>query len=160
MDDSSVWQVFLPDEAATRAAGARLSAALPSGAVVYLQGELGAGKTTLTRGLLMALGHTGRVKSPTYTLVESYPLATCTVHHFDLYRFADPAEWHEAGLSELFDAHSLCLIEWPDKAGTWLPAADVLLALTLEGEGRRLTLTACSPQGHACLTRLISLAVP
>ena len=108
----------------------------------------------------MALGHTGRVKSPTYTLVESYPLATCTVHHFDLYRFADPAEWHEAGLSELFDAHSLCLIEWPDKAGTWLPAADVLLALTLEGEGRRLTLTACSPQGHACLTRLISLAVP
>ena len=160
MDTHTTLTVGLADEAATLAFGEALASRLVPGMTVFLEGDLGAGKTTLTRGILRGFGHAGRVKSPTYALVESYELPQLAVHHFDLYRFADPAEWHEAGLSELFDAHSLCLIEWPDKAGAWLPAADVLLALTLEGEGRRLTLTACSPQGHACLTRLISLAVP
>ncbi len=154
MDDSSVWQIALADEAATLAAGRQLASGLGGGMVITLYGDLGAGKTTLTRGVLAGLGHVGRVRSPTYTLVEPYHLANLDVFHFDLYRFADPAEWRDAGFSEYFGPHSLCLLEWPDKAEGWLPAADLAVNLALDGAGRLLTVTALTPRVTACLSIL------
>ena len=123
MDDSSVWSLRLADEAATLAAGRQLACGLGGGVIVTLHGDLGAGKTTLTRGVVSGLGHVGRVRSPTYTLVEPYELPTLAVYHFDLYRFADPAEWRDAGFAEYFGPHSLCLLEWPEKAQGCLPPA-------------------------------------
>lgn len=152
MNDNSLG--LLPDETATLALGGQLARALSIGSVIYLYGELGAGKTTLTRGLLAALGHHGRVKSPTYTLVESYPLPQLTVHHFDLYRMTDPLEWEDAGFRDYFSPESLCLIEWPDKAAGLLPPADIELTLAILDEGRRFKLNAFTDKGRACLTRL------
>jgi len=152
MNDNSLG--LLADEAATLELGARLAQALCPGTVLYLYGELGAGKTTLTRGLLRGLGHHGRVKSPTYTLVESYPLPTLTVHHFDLYRMADPLEWEDAGFRDYFSPETLCLIEWPDKAAGLAPAADIELTLAIIDEGRHFTIHALTEQGRACLARL------
>lgn len=152
MNDNSLG--LLPDEAATLALGGRLARALSTGTVLYLYGELGAGKTTLTRGLLTALGHSGRVKSPTYTLVESYPLPQLTVHHFDLYRMADPLEWEDAGFRDYFSPDTVCLIEWPDKAAGLLPPADIELTLAIIDEGRSFSLNALTDKGRVCLTRL------
>lgn len=148
----------LADEAATLALGARLAGALEPGMAIYLIGELGAGKTTLTRGLLGGFGHKGRVKSPTYTLVESYPLEQLTVHHFDLYRMADPEEWEDAGFRDYFSAATVCLIEWPDKAQDLLPPADMNIMLSVADEGRHFSLTALTDKGRACLTRLTTQA--
>ncbi|NDV13338.1 tRNA (adenosine(37)-N6)-threonylcarbamoyltransferase complex ATPase subunit type 1 TsaE [Crenobacter caeni] len=156
MDDSSSTSGLLADEAATLALGGALAGSLTPGMVVYLDGDLGAGKTTLTRGLLRALGHTGRVKSPTYALVESYAFDGLDVHHFDLYRFNDPQEWDDSGLAELFGEHSLCLVEWPDKAQGLLPPADLTVALEVDGGQRRYRLTAHDDTGRQCLTRLSS----
>ncbi|WP_165916805.1 tRNA (adenosine(37)-N6)-threonylcarbamoyltransferase complex ATPase subunit type 1 TsaE [Crenobacter luteus] len=154
MNDSSLASGHLADETATLALGAALARAVAAGTVIYLEGELGAGKTTLTRGLLRALGHAGRVKSPTYTLVESYPLPGLTAHHFDLYRMADPEEWEDAGFRELFDETSVCLVEWPEKAAGLVPPPDLTLSLAIDGDGRRYRLHAHTPNGHACLNRL------
>lgn len=154
MDDTSVRQGSLPDEAATLALGGALARAVAPGTVFYLWGDLGAGKTTLSRGLLAGLGHHGRVKSPTYTLVESYPLATLTVHHFDLYRFADPEEWEDAGFRDYFGPDTLCLVEWPDKAADLLPRADLIVELAVAGNGRNYRITAQTDIGQSCLTRL------
>ena len=155
MNDSLKHTQTLADEQATGQFAARLTAAVRPGLVIYLHGELGAGKTTLVRKLLTALGHQGRVKSPTYALVESYVLPLCPVHHFDLYRFADPQEWEDSGLRELFSADALCLIEWPDKAQGLLPAADWIIELTVTGpQARQLSLTAHSPSGSTCLNTL------
>ena len=154
MDDTSVHCGSLPDEAATLALGGALARALQAGVVIFLQGDLGAGKTTFSRGLLAGLGHAGRVKSPTYTLVESYPLASLTVHHFDLYRFADPEEWDDAGFRDYFGQDTVCLVEWPDKAGDLLPVADLTLELEVSGQGRTYRLTASTETGQSCLTRL------
>ncbi len=156
MDDSSSTSGLLADEAATLALGGALAGSLTPGMVVYLDGDLGAGKTTLTRGLLRGFGHTGRVKSPTYALVESYAFAGFDVHHFDLYRFNDAQEWEDSGLAELFGEHSLCLVEWPDKAEGLLPPPDLTVALEVDGEGRRYRLTAHDDTGRQCLTRLSS----
>ncbi len=114
---SAVFRLDLPDEAATLELGARLAGALAPGLAIWLRGDLGAGKTTLTRGLLRELGFTGRVKSPTYTLVELYSFPRFNLYHFDLYRFADPDEWEDAGFREYFNPGSVCLVEWPDKGG-------------------------------------------
>ncbi len=149
----------MPDEAATRALGAALALAIAPGMSIRLQGDLGAGKTTLTRALLAECGYAGKVKSPTYTLVESYSLPAMTVHHFDLYRFADPQEWDDSGFSDYFAPDTLCLIEWPDKAGTLLPAADIELRLEVEGEGRCYHIKALTETGLACLKRLSTQAV-
>lgn len=122
--------------------------------IVYLQGELGAGKTTLARGILHALGVKERVKSPTYTLVEPYTISSLYLYHFDFYRLKNPNEWVDAGLREHFNSTSLCLVEWPAKAGGQLPAPDVTIDMTVAGDGRSILLSAETEAGRNCLTRL------
>lgn len=142
---------FLPDESATLQLGESWAESLQSPLVVYLQGDLGAGKTTFTRGLLRGLGHQGAVKSPTYAIVESYPLPSLTLHHFDLYRFSTPEEWEDAGLDDLFSDGSVCLIEWPQQGGEFTPPADLTITLTHADNGRNCTVTAHTPQGRKSL---------
>ncbi|MCA1798184.1 MAG: tRNA (adenosine(37)-N6)-threonylcarbamoyltransferase complex ATPase subunit type 1 TsaE [Xanthomonadaceae bacterium] len=144
----------LEDAAATEAAGAALATSLSGRTgVIALHGELGAGKTTLVRGLLHALGHAGAVRSPTYTLVEPYTLGGMRVLHLDLYRLADAAELDALGLrEEVGDA--LVLVEWPERAARALPAADLDLVLSHDGERRRLAVHAHSPLGEACAQAL------
>lgn len=147
-------QRALADEADTRALGAGLAAALRPGMSVWLSGDLGAGKTTLVRGLLRALHFTGRVKSPTFSLVEFYSFSSFNLYHFDLYRFADPIEWEEAGFRECFNDRSICLVEWPEKAAGCLPEPDLLIRLEFAGDGRMATLTGTTEAGRRCLERL------
>jgi tRNA threonylcarbamoyladenosine biosynthesis protein TsaE len=141
----------LPDEQATLALGGALAPCLAPGLTVYLRGELGAGKTTLVRGVLRALGHEGAVKSPTYTLVELYEVSRLHLHHFDFYRFQDPKEWIDAGFRESFNGHNVSLIEWPERAGGMLPPADLDIALGLLATGRSVELTSSTPAGEKCL---------
>lgn len=135
---------FLPNEAATLALGERTTSLFRAPVVIHLQGNLGAGKTTFTRGLLRGLGHTGAVKSPTYAIVESYALPQTTVHHFDLYRFTSPEEWFDAGLDDLI-ANSIVLIEWAEQGGEYTPAPDYTIHLEPHNSGRQCTLQACTP---------------
>ncbi len=146
--------VFLPDEAATLALGAKLGALLRPGSYLALRGDLGSGKTTLTRGMLRALGYDGRVKSPTYTLVEAYKLSRLDFYHFDFYRFADPHELIDSGLREAFDGKAVCVVEWPERAAGFLPCPDLNLTLTIRGHGREAVLVAESETGRECLRRL------
>lgn len=148
-------KVFLPDEDAQREFGARLASMLPSsgGFVIYLEGNLGAGKTTLTRGLLHGLGHRGSVRSPTYTLIEPYELGRRSVAHLDLYRLADPEELEYLGLRDLLEDACLMLVEWPEKGVGMLPPADLKLILEFAEEGRNLTLEALSAEGNALATK-------
>ena len=145
---------FLPDEKATLGLGAALARGLTPGLTMYLRGELGAGKTTLVRGILRALGHQGPVRSPTYALVEVYELSRLHFHHFDFYRFHDPREWIDAGFRESFDGRNLTVIEWPEKAGDLLPPADVEIALEFAETGREARLFSNSLAGQKALTGL------
>lgn len=147
-------KTFLPDEAATLALGAALAHCLEPGLIVYLRGDLGAGKTTLVRGVLRELGHTGPVRSPTYTLVELYAVSRLDLHHFDFYRFHDPSEWIDAGFRESFNDRSVSLIEWPEKAAGSLPPADVEITLQASGSGRSASFTHNSIRGQRCLASL------
>lgn len=149
--------MHLADEAATLALGARLAQAIVPGLSLYLHGDLGSGKTTLVRGLLRGLGYAGRVKSPTYTLVELYTVSRLNLYHFDFYRFRDPKEWRDAGFSEYFNGTAVCLVEWPEKAAGLLPAADLDIALGFAGDGRDLSIRAGTESGNACLNRLMQL---
>ncbi len=145
----------LPDEAATLAAGARLAALLAGSELIFLEGELGAGKTTFSRGLLRGLGHEGSVKSPTFTLVEPYELASGhEVFHFDLYRLGDPDELEYVGIDDYLDSRQLCLVEWPEKGHDCLPDSDLTVRLELEGEGRRMTIEAGSTHGSEIVRQL------
>jgi tRNA threonylcarbamoyladenosine biosynthesis protein TsaE len=144
----------LPDEAATAALGAALAECLVPGLSIHLRGELGAGKTTLVRGVLRALGHQGPVKSPTYTLVEVYEVSRLHLHHFDFYRFQDPREWTDAGFRESFNGQVVSLIEWPERAAGQLPPADIEIELETSGSGRSASLRSSSPSGRECLARL------
>ena len=132
---------ILKDEAATVHAAAVLATQLRPGQVIYLHGDLGAGKTTLVRGILHALGHVGKVKSPTYTIVEPYNLAIASCYHFDLYRFQDPEEWEAAGFRDYFNASSICLVEWPERAEQVLPQADIEIQFDILPHGRVLHIT-------------------
>jgi tRNA threonylcarbamoyladenosine biosynthesis protein TsaE len=150
-------KMHLPDEAATRVLGARLAALIVPGLAIYLHGELGAGKTTLARGILRGLGYAGRVKSPTYTLVEVYAVSRLNLYHFEFYRFRDPKEWRDAGCNEYFNEASVCLVEWPEKAAGVLPVADLDITLEIAGDGRDLTVSAGTEHGTACLDRLTQM---
>jgi tRNA threonylcarbamoyladenosine biosynthesis protein TsaE len=146
----------LPDAAATSRLGAALAVNAAPGRTLYLSGELGSGKTTLVRGLLHALGHTGQVKSPTYALVEPYALSKLHLYHFDFYRFNDRSEWLSSGFREYFDGESLCIVEWPEKAGGLLPPPDLRVRLEFAGEARRATLEAATPAGRSWVSSLPS----
>jgi tRNA threonylcarbamoyladenosine biosynthesis protein TsaE len=144
----------LPDESATEAFGAALAKTLSPGLVVYLEGDLGAGKTTLSRALIRALGHTGPVKSPTYALVEVYVISSLYLYHFDFYRFESPEEFLDAGFDEYFNDASVCLVEWPERAQGCVPSPDLQLRLHHARVGRLLEAVANSPKGQACLNAL------
>ncbi len=161
--------VTLLDEAATLLFGGNIAPILrarqtgpnAAGLVVFLHGDLGAGKTTMVRGILRGLGFTGRVKSPTYTLVELYAVSRLNLYHFDFYRLTDPDEWHEAGFRDLMNAEAVCLIEWPEKArgaGVSLPIADLeIFLMATPTDQRQLTLTANTPAGTTICDQLSKL---
>jgi tRNA threonylcarbamoyladenosine biosynthesis protein TsaE len=148
--------VHLRDENATSALGAAIARELRRGMRIYLTGELGSGKTALVRSVLNGLGFDGRVKSPTYALVEPYIISSLYLYHFDFYRFRDPEEWNEAGFRELFDGDSVCLVEWPERAGTLLPPPDVSIRFSMAGDGRDVCIIGHSDAGFECVSALKS----
>jgi tRNA threonylcarbamoyladenosine biosynthesis protein TsaE len=139
---------FLQDQAATQAFGGQLAAACQGGLLVFLHGQLGAGKTTLVRGFLRASGHRGAVKSPTYTLIEPYTTAHGNLYHLDLYRLSDAEELEWIGIRDLFEDESICLVEWPEQGAGILPEPDLHVYLQAEGEGREIRVEAVSPHGE------------
>ena len=148
----------LPDLAATERLGVQLAGLLRPGLKIYLSGDLGSGKTTLVRALLAAAGYGGRVKSPTYALVELYVISKLYLYHFDFYRFRDPEEWQDAGFREHFDGSAVCLVEWPEKAAGLLPPADLDISIAIpdqrQGDGRNVKISANSASGENCLIAL------
>ena len=154
--------MHLADPSATEALGARLAAALladadagaPLTASIHLVGPLGAGKTTLVRGLARALGIEGPVKSPTYTLVEPYTVGAITLYHFDLYRLADGEELEYLGARDTFAEPALRVVEWPERAAGWLPAPDLTVRLAVAGAAREAELRAGTPRGETLLAAL------
>jgi tRNA threonylcarbamoyladenosine biosynthesis protein TsaE len=148
--------IKLPDPGATEKLGHALAAGARAGRVIHLRGDLGAGKTTLVRGLLRALGHAGRVKSPTYTLVEPYELSSLHFYHFDFYRLKDRSEWEQAGFRDYFGGQAMCAVEWPERAGDLLSPPDLDIALRFEGEGRSASVLAHGEPGAAWLSSLRS----
>lgn len=154
MDDKCL---ELADEAATVALGQQLGRLIlgqTDGMTVFLEGDLGAGKTTLTRGVLRAFGHLGPVKSPTYTLVEAYELSGRKVYHFDLYRLGDAEELEYMGIRDYFVPGSVCLLEWPQRGAGFLPTADLRVKVWVSGSGRTAELRAETPVGRQLLAHL------
>ncbi len=167
-----IQQIKLADEEATLEFGARLARATflnkeldtssieegkgtpSSGGIIYLHGDLGAGKTTLTRGLMRAYGYKGAVKSPTYTLVEPYEFEQCHIYHFDLYRLADPEEVEYLGIDDYFSAANLCLIEWAEQGKGLLPPADLDIEIAIDGTARLLSCQSLSVKGEKIAKRL------
>ena len=146
--------LHLKDEPATLAAGRQLAQVLVPGLYLALRGELGAGKTTLVRGILGGLGYPGTVRSPTYTLLEPYSFSRIDFYHFDLFRFRDEIEWHDSGFRDCFNAASVCVVEWPERAASLLPPPDLDLELLVSQRGRDLRIVALSDAGRRCLEAL------
>jgi tRNA threonylcarbamoyladenosine biosynthesis protein TsaE len=142
-------------EEAMVAFGSVLGSRIEAPLVVFLEGDLGAGKTTLARGVLRALGHTGAVKSPTYTLVEPYSFAKFTLYHFDLYRLGESEELEYMGIRDYFDSDAIALVEWPERGLGHLPAADLVVSISVCGNGRVLTFEASTLRGVECLGQLL-----
>ena len=148
--------IKLPDEAATLRLGETLAKGIAPGRVLHLSGELGAGKTTVARGLLHALGYAGRIKSPTYAVVEPYALSSLNLYHFDFYRFGDKTEWVNSGFRDYFNPGAACIVEWPERAAELLEAPDLHVRLSMDGEGRRALIEACTSAGASWLSSLPS----
>lgn len=152
---SADFSLFLPDEAATLSLAARLADSLkmaalqtPQPLMVYLNGDLGSGKTTFVRGFLRARGFSGNVKSPTYNLLESYALGALAVLHFDLYRFSDPQEWEEAGFDDVLSPPALVFVEWAACAAGFVPPPDLTLSFSVQETGRMCTILPNSATGR------------
>ncbi|TNE81234.1 MAG: tRNA (adenosine(37)-N6)-threonylcarbamoyltransferase complex ATPase subunit type 1 TsaE [Gammaproteobacteria bacterium] len=137
--------------------GNRLGALLPNGLLVFLEGDLGAGKTTLSRGILGAFGHNGVVKSPTYTLVEPYQLGEKLFYHFDLYRLGDPEELEYIGIRDYLEQASCCLVEWPERGAGILPDPDLRIQISVADHARRLVILAETERGMGVVEELASL---
>ncbi len=155
MEHKQILRQLLGEQAMV-ALGAELGMAIqPSGAVIFLEGDLGMGKTTLSRGVLQSYGHQGAVKSPTYTLVEPYQLTDSSVYHFDLYRVGDPEELEYMGIRDYFEeSNSVCLVEWAEKGQMFLPVADLVVRIKSIIDGREVSLIAQTSRGEAILARL------
>lgn len=149
-------RIYLRDEAQTRQLGAVLAEHRPASALIHLCGDLGAGKTTLSRGFIQACGHPGQVKSPTYTLMESYVLDGVTIHHLDLYRLSDPEELEYLGLDELENPNTLVLVEWPERGEGVLPPASLSLQIAHRTNGRELTAIAHNPVAESWLAKVLA----
>jgi len=149
---------FLKNEPEQLGLAAKIAAQSPAGTVIFLDGDLGTGKTTLVRGFLQSLGFTGNVKSPTYTLVEPYRIDNQQIYHFDLYRLGTPDELEYAGGRDYFDGDAICLIEWPEKAKGYLPMADLLVQLSYQNQagvqGRHCVISSNTPKGRSILQAL------
>jgi len=152
------YSIFLKNEAAQLQLAAAIAVNTQPGTIIFLDGDLGTGKTTLVRGFLQSLGFTGNVKSPTYTLVEPYLIDKQQIYHFDLYRLASPDELEYAGGRDYFDDQSICLIEWPEKAEGYLPTADLVCQLSYQNkagiQGRQCIMSAKSDKGLIILDKL------
>lgn len=152
-------EFFLKDADATVAFGKMIAAACHHGSTIYLHGDLGSGKTTLTRGIVQGKGHIGHVKSPTYTLVEPYQLRDWQVNHFDLYRLADPEELEFIGIRDYFGERQLNIVEWPERGQGILPTADLEIELFYVSEQRRLEIWANTDVGKEILSKMSKLDV-
>ena len=148
--------LYLADEEAMTAFGGRIAKTTQGHGLIFLEGDLGAGKTTLSRGIIRGLGHVGAVKSPTFTLVEPYEIGEIRAFHFDLYRLVDPEELEYLGIRDYFEDDALCLIEWPEKGAGFLPKPDLTITIGSHAEGRSLTL---SPGGSRGETWCAALAL-
>ena len=151
MSDTCSLQLSVASAADMEQVGRRAATGVRGGQLVFLQGELGAGKTTWVRGLLRGLGYQGAVKSPTYTLLETYALERCNVYHFDLYRLNDPEELEQLAFRDYLDGRGVCLVEWPERGMDRLPEPDCLIVIEYDNGGRRLTMN-CNTQlgGSLC----------
>ena len=147
-------KILLSNEKNTLDLGENISAHLTEGLLIFLKGDLGAGKTTLARGIIKSLGYVGSVKSPTYSLIEQYEFDMFTLNHFDLYRFTNPNEWSSSGFQEYINNNDVTLIEWPEKSAEFLPKPDLEIELLYKNESRIAHINGFTEKGHKCLANL------
>lgn len=152
---TNVFETFISSEDEMCVVGGKLSKLTGNKCLIYLSGELGAGKTTFVRGFMRGLGHEGRVKSPTYTLVEPYDIDGKSVYHFDLYRMDHPEELEMIGVSEYLSQEAVCMVEWPERGVGFLPEPDLAIKFEVQSQGRYLSVYAQTPLGQKILEHLL-----